>query len=160
MSCGVNSSKVSYKGCCHLLPLTGHQARIQDRLQGGTILRWGPSLAVLQEQEAFAAAASLDTHKALVHIFFAQRATKKVTGVTDAGLTPRKVRKVAVLGGGLMGSGIATAGLLAGQEVIIKEVNEKFMEVCFSASSSCRSIKSQTGRPCVALYQVGHHKQS
>lgn len=87
------------------------------------------SLHCLQEQEAFAAAASLDTHKALVHIFFAQRSTKKVKGVTDAGLKPRKVRKVAVLGGGLMGSGIATAGLLAGQEVLIKEVNEKFMEV-------------------------------
>ena len=83
----------------------------------------------LEEQEAFSAAAALDTHKALVHIFFAQRSTKKVKGVTDAGLKPRKVRKVAVLGGGLMGSGIATAGLLAGQQVLIKEVNEKFMEV-------------------------------
>ncbi len=34
---------------------------------------------VLQESAAFAQAASLDTHKALVHIFFAQRATKKVS---------------------------------------------------------------------------------
>lgn len=84
----------------------------------------------LQEQEAFAKAASLDTHKALVHIFFAQRSTKKVKGVTDAGLKARKVRKVAVIGGGLMGSGIATAGLLAGQEVLIKEVNDKFLQVC------------------------------
>lgn len=82
-----------------------------------------------QEQEAFAKAASLDTHKALVHIFFAQRSTKKVKGVTDAGLKARKVRKVAVIGGGLMGSGIATAGLLAGQEVLIKEVNDKFLQV-------------------------------
>jgi enoyl-CoA hydratase/3-hydroxyacyl-CoA dehydrogenase len=32
----------------------------------------------LQEGEAFAEAASLDTHKALVHIFFATRSTKKV----------------------------------------------------------------------------------
>ena len=86
-------------------------------------------LLCLQEQEAFAKAASLDTHKALVHIFFAQRSTKKVTGVTDAGLKPRKVQKVAVIGGGLMGSGIATAGLLVGQEVIIKEVNDKFLQV-------------------------------
>ena len=31
-----------------------------------------------QEAECFAAAAALDTHKALVHIFFAQRSTKKV----------------------------------------------------------------------------------
>jgi hypothetical protein len=34
----------------------------------------------LQEGEAFAAAAALDTHKALVHIFFATRSTKKVRG--------------------------------------------------------------------------------
>lgn len=58
-------------------------------------------------------------------------------GVTDAGLKPRKVRKVAVIGGGLMGSGIATAGLLAGQEVIIKEVNDKFLQVGLSALSGC-----------------------
>ena len=91
----------------------------------------------VQEQEAFAKAASLDTHKALVHIFFAQRSTKKVSGVTDAGLKPRKVRKVAVIGGGLMGSGIATAGLLGGQEGIIKEVNDKFLEVhAFAAAAA------------------------
>jgi len=39
-----------------------------------------------QEAECFAGAASLDTHKALVHIFFAQRDTKKIKGVTDAGV--------------------------------------------------------------------------
>lgn len=39
----------------------------------------------MQEGECFALAASLDTHKALVHVFFASRATKKVRGVTDAG---------------------------------------------------------------------------
>ncbi len=94
----------------------------------------------MQEQEAFAKAASLDTHKALVHIFFAQRSTKKVSGVTDAGLKPRKVRKVAVIGGGLMGSGIATAGLLAGQEVIIKEVNDKFLEVSWLAAVTSQHL--------------------
>jgi hypothetical protein len=43
---------------------------------------------LLQEGECFAKAASLDTHKALVHIFFAQRSTKKVKGITDAGPCP------------------------------------------------------------------------
>lgn len=33
-----------------------------------------------QEGECFAGAAALDTHKALVHIFFAQRSTKKIKG--------------------------------------------------------------------------------
>eukprot|EP01026_Neomeris_dumetosa_P002732 TRINITY_DN10733_c0_g1_i2.p2 TRINITY_DN10733_c0_g1~~TRINITY_DN10733_c0_g1_i2.p2 ORF type:complete len:610 (-),score=77.54 TRINITY_DN10733_c0_g1_i2:476-2305(-) len=60
--------------------------------------------------------------------FFAQRACKRVKGVTDVGLKPRKVQKVGVLGGGLMGSGIATALLLAGREVFLKEINDKFLQ--------------------------------
>eukprot|EP00967_Tisochrysis_lutea_P035766 scaffold42956_cov17-Tisochrysis_lutea.AAC.2 len=36
---------------------------------------------------------------------------------------------VAVLGGGLMGSGIATALVQAGYEVLLKEVNQQFLEV-------------------------------
>ena len=53
----------------------------------------------------------------------------QVKGITDAGLKPRKLKKIAVLGGGLMGSGIATASALAGMDVLIKEVNDKFLQV-------------------------------
>nr|XP_033516886.1 glyoxysomal fatty acid beta-oxidation multifunctional protein MFP-a-like isoform X3 [Nicotiana tomentosiformis] len=52
----------------------------------------------------------------------------KVPGVTDMGLVPRQVKKVAIVGGGLMGSGIATALLLSNYPVILKEVNDKFLE--------------------------------
>lgn len=41
---------------------------------------------------------------------------------------PRKVRKVAIVGGGLMGSGIATALILSKYSVILKEVSEKFLQ--------------------------------
>ena len=44
----------------------------------------GCSHDVAQEAHAFAKAASLDTHKALVHIFFAQRATKKAREPSQA----------------------------------------------------------------------------
>jgi len=64
----------------------------------------------------------------------------QVKGITDAGLKPRKMKKIAVLGGGLMGSGIATASALAGMDVIIKEVNDKFLQVCSLLSVVlCRS---------------------
>ncbi len=138
-----------------------------------------------QEGECFAAAARLDTHKALVHIFFAQRSTKKVKGITDAGeargndgggrqgasgrgtrgrgrpalcqapgvnralrgvaarawllgagLKARPIKVVAVLGGGLMGSGIATALVLAGVQVLLKEVNQTFLDVSSIAAHS------------------------
>ena len=52
----------------------------------------------------------------------------QVPGVSDLGLTPRRINKVAVIGGGLMGSGIATALILSNYPVILKEVNENFLE--------------------------------
>lgn len=47
--------------------------------------------------------------------------------VTDVGLKPRKVKKVAVIGGGLMGSGIATALILNNIYVILKEINSEYL---------------------------------
>ena len=38
------------------------------------------------------------------------------------------MKKVAVLGGGLMGSGIATALILSNYPVILKEVNDQFLQ--------------------------------
>lgn len=72
---------------------------------------------------------ALDAHKALVNVFFAMRATKRIKGVTDVGRKPRPIKRVAVLGGGLMGSGIATALVLAGYDVLLKEINEKYLQV-------------------------------
>lgn len=52
----------------------------------------------------------------------------QVKGVTDRGLTARGFKCVAVLGGGLMGSGICTALALAGYDVILKEISQKFLD--------------------------------
>ncbi|XP_062175586.1 peroxisomal fatty acid beta-oxidation multifunctional protein MFP2 [Alnus glutinosa] len=88
----------------------------------------GPRAGLWKEAEAFQGLLGSDTNKSLVHIFFAQRGTTKVPGVTDIGLVPRRVNKVAILGGGLMGSGIATALILSNYPVILKEVNDKFLQ--------------------------------
>ncbi|XVF28291.1 hypothetical protein REPUB_Repub15cG0017400 [Reevesia pubescens] len=88
----------------------------------------GPKAGLWKEAEAFQGLLKSDTCKSLIHIFFAQRGTSKVPGITDRGLVPRRVKKVAILGGGLMGSGIATALILSNYTVILKEVNEKFLE--------------------------------
>lgn len=88
----------------------------------------GPRAGLWKEADAFEELLRSDTCKSLVHIFFAQRGTSKVPGVTDLGLSPRKIRKVAVIGGGLMGSGIATALILSSYPVVLKEVNQKFLE--------------------------------
>ncbi|KAK9671744.1 hypothetical protein RND81_12G051400 [Saponaria officinalis] len=88
----------------------------------------GPRAGLWKEADAFEQLLRSDTCKSLVHVFFSQRGTSKVPGVTDLGLSAKQIRKVAVIGGGLMGSGIATALILSNYSVILKEVNEKFLE--------------------------------
>ncbi|XVF34856.1 hypothetical protein REPUB_Repub18cG0094600 [Reevesia pubescens] len=68
-----------------------------------------------------------NTSKALIHLFFAQRATAKVPNVTDVGLKPRHVKKVAIIGGGIMGSGIATSLILSNISVFLKEINSEYL---------------------------------
>eukprot|EP00249_Psilotum_nudum_P012582 c23866_g2_i1 orf=3-2165(-) len=88
----------------------------------------GGLAGIIKEGNAFRECVVSDTAKALVHIFFAQRATTKVPGVTDLGLQPKPVKKVGVIGGGLMGSGIATAFILNNIPVVLKEVNAGFLQ--------------------------------
>lgn len=114
------------KRAAHLV----HPLLCLDAIEHG--VAHGGYAGLQKETESFAKAQTLDQHKALVHIFFAQRSTKRVTGVTDAGLKPRQIKRIAVLGGGLMGSGIATASILVGVEVLLKEINEKFLEAGLS----------------------------
>ena len=63
-----------------------------------------------------------DESRALRHAFFAERAVAKPADIK--GGTPRDIRTIAVVGGGLMGAGIAGACLSAGLTVTIIERNE------------------------------------
>ncbi len=129
---------------CRRAPNLQHPLFTLNAIQVG--IAQGGRAGLLAEAHAFASAAALDTHKALVHIFFAQRATKKITGVTDRGLTARPVKVIAVLGGGLMGSGIATACALAGMQVLLKEVNQKFLDAGLGRVRSNLASRVKKGR--------------
>jgi 3-hydroxyacyl-CoA dehydrogenase len=77
--------------------------------------------AVRLEREGFLALREGPQSKALRHAFFAEREAAKVPGIGKE--TPRlKIEKVAVIGAGTMGSGIALAFLQSGFEVILIEV--------------------------------------
>lgn len=100
-----------------------HQACL-DCIEEGVV--HGSYSGILKEIE-FKKLVLSDTAKGLVHIFFAQRAVSKVPNVTDIGLKPRPIKKVAIIGGGLMGSGIATALILNNIAVLLKEINSEYL---------------------------------
>ncbi|KAI4380406.1 hypothetical protein MLD38_006602 [Melastoma candidum] len=105
--------------------LPQHQGCL-DVIEDGII--HGGYNGVLKETKVFNELVLSDTSKGLVHTFFAQRATTKVPNVTDVGLKPRSITKVAVIGGGLMGSGIATALILSDIYVILKEITPEYLQ--------------------------------
>lgn len=59
------------------------------------------------EAKAFGELAVTDVSRRLVELFFAITALKKDNGVDDPSVQPLPVRKIGVLGAGLMGSGVA-----------------------------------------------------
>ncbi|KAK9142635.1 hypothetical protein Syun_012035 [Stephania yunnanensis] len=102
-----------------------HQACL-NAIEEGVV--FGGYAGVLKEEKLFKQVVLSNTSKGLVHAFFAQRTAPKVPNVTDIGLKPRPVKKVAVIGGGLMGSGIATALLLSNISVVLKEINAEYLQ--------------------------------
>lgn len=62
--------------------------------------------------------------KSLRHLFFAERAAQKVSGVSSS-LPPRDIRKVAILGAGTMGGGIAMSFASAGIPVTLIDTKEE-----------------------------------
>ena len=73
-----------------------------------------------REREAFLRCLDNDQSKALIHVFFAERAVAKVPGLP---LIPesRPIRCAAVVGAGTMGAGIVASYVNAGIPVVLKE---------------------------------------
>lgn len=65
--------------------------------------------------------------KGLIHLFFAERETAKIPGISDAVAT-RPVEKVAVIGAGTMGTGIAICFANAGIPCTLIDVNREGLE--------------------------------
>ena len=80
--------------------------------------------ALKTERELFLKLMNGDQSKAQRYAFFAERAAAKIDGVPD-GTKPRKVERVAVIGAGTMGGGIAMSFANAGIPVTIIEMGEE-----------------------------------
>jgi 3-hydroxyacyl-CoA dehydrogenase len=90
-------------------------------------LRWTLDVpidrALEQERAAFVALRDGEQSKAQRHIFFAEREAAKVAGLTKD-VKPRAVNRVAVIGAGTMGGGIAMSFANAGIPVTVVEAAE------------------------------------
>ena len=82
----------------------------------------GADAGLAFEREKFIELRDSEQSKALRHIFFAERSVAKLPELK--GIKPNSIRHVGVIGGGIMGAGIATASLLAGYSVTIIERDE------------------------------------
>lgn len=95
--------------------------KILDAIEAG--ISGGINKGLDVEAKAFGELCMTAESKALRSIFFATTAMKKETGAGD--VQPRKVQKAAILGGGLMGGGIANVtATKAGIPVRIKDINQ------------------------------------
>ena len=84
----------------------------------------GFAAAATLEAKSFGELVVSETAHRLIEVFFATTALKKDTGVDDPKVKPRNVDRVALLGGGLMGGGIAYVTIDAGIPVRLKDKDD------------------------------------
>jgi len=84
----------------------------------------GVAKGLEREAKLFGELAMSPVARRLMEIFFATTALKKDNGTDDPAVKPRKVERVGVLGGGLMGSGIAYVTVNAGLPVRLREKDD------------------------------------
>ncbi len=88
-----------------------------DAIEGAVTLPFAEGL--VQERALFRELMDSDQRAALIHAFFSERQVGKLPEIQD--VEPRTLEKVGIIGGGTMGSGIATSALLAGLTVTLIE---------------------------------------
>jgi 3-hydroxyacyl-CoA dehydrogenase/enoyl-CoA hydratase/3-hydroxybutyryl-CoA epimerase len=76
-----------------------------------------------------------EVQRNLLDVFFAIEQVKKETGVEDPAVRPREVRRMGVLGAGLMGGGIAHVAVDRGIPARLKDVDPKALAHGFAAAA-------------------------
>src|SRR5438477_616776 len=110
-------------GCGRLGP--GWPAGAVDAIEAATRLPFEEGLG--KEAELFQECLFSDQSRALIHVFFGERAVAKVPGIgKDVPIVP--IKQAAVVGAGTMGGGITMAYANAGIPVILKEITEEALE--------------------------------
>lgn len=96
-----------------------------DAVEAATTLPFDQGIE--RERELFQKCLFSDQSKALIHVFFGEREVAKIPGISkDTKQIP--VEKVAVIGAGTMGGGIAMVFANAGLPVLLKETDQAALD--------------------------------
>ena len=99
----------------------------------------------VRERQLFDACVQSDQCRALIHAFFAERGVSKIPGIgKDVVVAP--LQKVAIVGAGTMGGGIAMACANAGIPVLLKESQPDALEAGMAAIRRNYDVSVKRGR--------------
>lgn len=98
-----------------------------------------------KEDELFRRCVASSQSKALLHLFFAERAAARIPGV-DPKTPPRSIKKVAVIGAGTMGGAIAMNFANVGIPVKLLEIDVKQLETGLGVIRKNYEITADKGR--------------
>lgn len=98
-----------------------------------------------REAEISEEAVASDESRSLVHSFFAERQTSKIPDI-PADIPRRKIEKVAILGAGTMGGGIAMSFANAGMDVTIIEASQANLDKGLARIEGNYDVTRQRGR--------------
>ncbi len=113
-----------------------------DAVMASTRMSFEAGLA--EERRLFGTLMDTPQRAGLIHAFFAERAVTKLPQI--AGVAPREVAHVGVIGGGTMGAGIATSALLAGLTVTLLERDETAAETARGTIGTYLSAAVERGK--------------
>jgi 3-hydroxyacyl-CoA dehydrogenase len=98
-----------------------------------------------KEGELFLACMNTPQARAQQHLFFAERAARKIPGISPK-MANREIRKVAIIGSGTMGGGIAMNFINAGIPTVMLDLNAEALQRGLGVIKTNYDISAKKGR--------------
>ena len=100
--------------------------------------------AIKNERKLFKECIESPQRQGLIHSFFAERAITKIPELKNG--KPSELKKIGIIGGGTMGTGISMAAMNAGFDVIMIEQNQEAIKKAFDKINSTYDRNVNLGR--------------
>ena len=126
-------------------------------LLGKTLGKSNMEWCLDQEAKHFAALAITPISKRLIELFQLSESVKKHSGVVGDDITAQKVQRVAVLGAGIMGGGIAHAFAKVGLPVRMKDLTNEAIALGYKQAASVfsKGVKKRRMTPREFTQKIG-----